>query len=71
MRVDVYWGVVGQRSLPSNTGPARQVLTAVSVATRTPPIRGHIVRCRIYRRKEDLKAYHIDSLRQLRVELAE
>jgi hypothetical protein len=69
IRVDVYWGVVAQRSLPANSDPARRVLTAMSVATRVPPIRGHIVRCRIYRRAEDLRAYHVDSLRKLRAQL--
>jgi hypothetical protein len=69
MRTDVYWGLVAQRSLPANTVSARRLLTAVSVATKTPPIRGHVIRCRVYRRKDDLKAYHVSSLRQLRAEL--
>jgi hypothetical protein len=69
MRTDVYWGLVGQKSLPANTDSARRILTAVSIATQVPPIRGHVVRCRIYRRREDLKAYHINSLRQLKAEL--
>jgi hypothetical protein len=68
-RVDIYWGVVAHKNLPINTDPARRILTAVSVATRMPPIRGHIVRCRVYRREEDLRAYHVVSLRQLRAEL--
>ena len=69
MRTDIYWGLVGQRSLPTNTHSARRILTALSIATRTPPIRGHVVRCRIYRRKDDLRAYHVNSLRQLRAQL--
>lgn len=69
MRTDVYWGLVGQRSLPANTDAARRILTAVSAATNAPPVRGHIVRCRIYRRKNDLTAYHVSSLRQLRAVL--
>jgi hypothetical protein len=69
MRLDIYWGLVAQKSLPTNTNAARAMLTAVSVATRMPPIRGHTVRCRIYRRMDDLRAYHISSLRQLRAAL--
>jgi hypothetical protein len=69
MRTDVYWGLVAQRSLPMNTDSARRILTAVAAATSVPPIRGHKVKCRIYRRKNDLRAYHLQSLRQLRAEL--
>lgn len=69
IRLDVYWGVVGQRSVPLNTDPARRIITAVSAAGRLRPLRGHPVRCRVYRRIEDLRAYHVDSLRQLRAEL--
>jgi len=69
IRRDVYWGLVGQQSIPLNTGAARTVITAMAAAGRTPPIRGYPLRCRIYRRLEDLRAYHVNSLRQLRVEL--
>jgi hypothetical protein len=69
IRTDVYWGLVSQHSLPTNTGPARRVLTAVGIAGRTRPLRGHQIRCRVYRRLEDLRAYHIDSLRKLRLEI--
>lgn len=69
IRRDVYWGLVGQQSIPLNTGPARSVVTAMAAAGRTPPIRGYPLRCRVYRRLEDLRAYHVNSLRQLRVEL--
>jgi hypothetical protein len=70
IRLDVYWGLVGQQSLPRNTDPARSILSAMSVAGRMPPLRGYPIRCRIYRRVEDLRAYHTESLRQLRRELA-
>jgi hypothetical protein len=69
MRTDVYWGLVAQKSLPGNTDSARRLLTALARATVVPPIRGYLVRCRIYRRREDLKAYHVASLRQLRLDL--
>jgi hypothetical protein len=70
IRLDVYWGLVGQYSVPRNTDPARKLLTAMTVAGRIPPLRGYPIRCRLYRRIEDLRAYHIASLRQLRRELA-
>jgi hypothetical protein len=70
IRVNVYWGLVGQRTLPRNTEPARMLLTAMSVAGRLPPLRGYRIQSRIYRRMEDLRAYHISSLRQLRLVLA-
>jgi hypothetical protein len=70
IRLDIYWGLVAQRSLPLNTDPARSVKGAMNVAGRTPPLRGYPIKCRIYRRAEDLRAYHINSLRQLRQELS-
>lgn len=70
IRVNVYWGLVGQRDLPWNTEPARVLLQAMVTAQRSAPIRGHQVRGRIYRRIEDLRAYHISSLRQLRAQLS-
>jgi hypothetical protein len=70
IRLDVYWGLVGQHSLPRNTYPARKILTAMIVAGRIPPLRGYEIRCRVYRRIEDLRAYHIASLHQVRRELA-
>jgi hypothetical protein len=69
IRLDVYWGAIGQHSLPRNTDTARRFLTALSILSRRPPLRGYQVRCRVYRRIDDLRAYHIDSLRQLRVQL--
>jgi len=69
MRVDVYWGVIGQQSLPPGTDPARSLLRAMAVAGRAPPLRGYRVRSRLYRRHEDLRAYHVSSLRQLRAAL--
>lgn len=69
IRVDVYWGLVAQYSVPRNTNPARKFSTAIMVIGRRPPLRGYVVRCRVYRRIEDLRAYHVSSLRQLRAEL--
>lgn len=70
IRMNVYWGLVGQQTLPQNTEPARRLLTAMSVAGRQPPLRGYRLQSRLYRRIEDLRAYHIKSLRQLRAQLA-
>jgi hypothetical protein len=71
IRVDVYWGLVAQANVPPNTNPARRLLTGMAVAGRSPPLRGHRVRCRVYRRIEDLRAYHVASLRLLRLELSD
>ena len=70
IRLDVYWGLIANRSVPLNTDPARRILTVLSVAGRVPPVRGRTIRCRVYRRVEDLRAYHVESLRQLRAELS-
>jgi hypothetical protein len=70
IRLDVYWGLVATWSIPENTDPARSVLTALSTAGRIPPIRGHMITCRLYRRREDLEAYHVNSMRLLRLELS-
>lgn len=70
IRLDIYAGLVAHYSIPVNTDPARTALAALAVAGRQPPLRGHQIRCRIYRRNEDLRAYHIYSLRLLRQELA-
>jgi hypothetical protein len=69
IRVDVYWGLVGQQRVPRNTEAARMLLTAMSVAGRSPPLRGYRIRSRVYRRLEDLRWYHVNSLRLLRAEL--
>jgi hypothetical protein len=69
IRIYIYWGTISQQSLPRNTEPARILLTATSVAGISPPLRGYRIRSRIYRRIDDLRAYHVDSLRQLRAQL--
>ncbi len=71
IRFDIYHGLIAQQVLPRNTEPARTLLTAMSIAGRSPPLRGYRVRSRLYRRMDDLRAYHINSLRQLRVRLAD
>lgn len=70
IRLDIYHGLIGQQVLPRNTEPARMLLTAISTAGRSPPLRAYRIRSRLYRRMEDLRAYHVNSLRQLRVRLA-
>lgn len=70
IRMNVYLGLVGQRTLPRNTERARRLFTAISVDGRHPPLRGYRLQSRLYRRVEDLRAYHITSLRQLRAQLA-
>lgn len=69
IRFEIYHGLVGQQNIPRNTEPARILLSAMSDAGRSPPLRGHRIRTRVYRRLEDLRAYHLSSLRQLRARL--
>jgi hypothetical protein len=69
IRFEIYHGLVGQQNIPRNTEPARVVLSAMSVAGRSPPLRGYRIRTRVYRRFEDLREYHVSSLRQLRARL--
>jgi len=70
IRFDIYHGGIGQQTLPRNTEPARAVRSAMAIAGRSPPLRGYQLRSRVYRRMEDLRSYHISSLRQLRAQLA-
>lgn len=69
VRQNVYWGLVADFSVPRNTQPSRRLLGAMSALSRRPPLRGYKVRCRIYRRLDDLRAYHMESLRKLRQRL--
>jgi hypothetical protein len=71
LRRDIYWGLVSDSQVPRNTDAARAINRARAIAGRERPIRGHEVRCRVYRRQDDLRAYHIASLRGLRRALSE
>lgn len=70
IRTEVYWGLVGFQNVPSNTDVARRILGVTSALGRQAPLRGYPVKCRIYRRLEDLHAYHVSSLKRLRTELS-
>jgi len=67
---DIYFGFVATRVIPRDTDVARHVHQIRIVGTRLVPLRGHAANLRIYRRLEDLRAYHIASLRAVRRELA-
>lgn len=69
MRQDVYFGFVNDKILPKNTPAARATQSVAIAAGRKPPLRGHRVSIRVYRRFEDLEGYHRSSLRSLRAEL--
>jgi len=70
VRQDVYWGLVSDSRFPRNTDAARMMSGVKAIARRDQPVRGHEVRCRVYRRHQDLRAYHIASLRDLRSALS-
>jgi hypothetical protein len=69
MREQVYFGAMADFHLPPGSDPRQRLLLATAASTRRPPLLGLKARCRIYRRPEDLKAYHVQSLRKLRLEL--
>ena len=69
VRCGVYWGFLSDFNVPPNTDPARKILKAKAVAGRTPPLRGRTINVRVYRRLDDLRGYHVSSLRSLRIEL--
>jgi hypothetical protein len=69
IRNGIYWGFISDKSIRLETGLARRLLLFRSAAGRTSPTRGHIIRYRLYRRLEDMREYHIQSLRTLHREL--
>jgi hypothetical protein len=71
VRQNIYWGLVSSDRVPRNTDPSRRMLGALAAAARERPVRGHVLKCRVYRRADDLRAYHIDSLRALRTAVRE
>jgi len=69
IRTDVYWGYVSGITLPSGCAPAVVVRGALARTTSQVPFRGHPAKARIYRRKNDLSDYHVESVRALRKSL--
>lgn len=65
MRQDVYFGAVASNYALPGSESASRVRTLLSAVTRRNPFRGHPPRARLYRRRDDLLAYHEQSLRQL------
>lgn len=71
LRQSVYWGIIAgphASVCPAVAPYVRQILAA---ATRRAPCQGYPPRLRIYRRREDLAAYHAQSLGQLTATLRE
>lgn len=66
IRNDIYWGYVANHLIPANTNASRAIRLIIAVSSRIPPLRGHRVKMRVYRRLEDLHAYHIYSVRAVR-----
>jgi predicted nucleotidyltransferase len=65
LRADVYWGTVQHRLTPAGTEGARRVRLLLGTTTRELPFLGYVAKARVYRRVEDLEAYHEQSARQL------
>lgn len=65
VRQNVYWGAIANNCAPAGTLPSRRLLFAFSAASRKSPFLGHPPKARVYRRKEDLLAYHEQSVLEL------
>ena len=68
-RENIYWGHLGEKSIPRNTPASRQLLLLKTACTREPPFLGYPMSVRIYRRKVDLRGYQVWSVRKLRAVL--
>jgi hypothetical protein len=66
LRRDVYWGAISAKAVPRNTDPARTLLRLAAASGASASLRGYPVRSRVYRRFEDLREYHLQSIRTLR-----
>jgi hypothetical protein len=66
VRTDLYWGHITNTTVPGGTPPARSLRVAMSATTSRAPFRGHVAKARVYRRREDVVNYHVQSLRELR-----
>jgi hypothetical protein len=65
MRLDVYWGTISHSDALPGTDSAGRIRLLFAATTRQEPFVGHRVHARVYRRREDLVAYHEQSLRAL------
>lgn len=65
LRRDVYWGTISDFNVLPGTDAARMLRLIGAATSRQPRLLGHPPRIRIYRRREDLREYHENSLRDL------
>jgi hypothetical protein len=65
LRQDVYYGTISGSSTPPGTTSSQRLRALFAATSRQASLNGYPPRARIYRRLEDLKAYHIQSLNSL------
>ncbi|HVE70985.1 MAG TPA: hypothetical protein VNI54_06420 [Thermoanaerobaculia bacterium] len=65
VRQNVYWGTIAHTSAPPGTDVSRRFRSVFSATTRDRPFLGHPAKARVYRRRDDLVAYHEQSVQQL------
>ena len=65
MRLNIYWGTLSDAYTISGTETAQRIRSLFSATTRLSPFQGYKPRARIYRRREDLVSYHVQSIEQL------
>lgn len=71
VRLNIYRGIVGDRQSSVDSDARRRLRMMRSATTGMEPFLGYPVRMRIYRRREDLVAYHEQSLWALEKALEE
>lgn len=64
-RRNVYWGTISHNCAPLGTHASRQFLQLFAATSRQKPFLGHSPKARVYRRQEDLLAYHEQSVKKL------
>lgn len=66
----LYWGVIATDRLLPLTPLATIWVTALASISKLPPINGREVNIRLYADFDALRAYHVNSIRQLRQNLS-
>ena len=65
MHRNVYFGCIPESYSATGTKPAGRFRALAAAASRRRPFRGLRAGSRVYRRREDLRAYHVQSLASL------
>jgi hypothetical protein len=65
VRLDIYHGAVTDSHTAPGSETGARIRALFAATTRRSPFRGHRTGARLYRRRDDLLAYHEQSLRQL------